>query len=254
MSINFKRITGLGAVNFKTPSATPTIVTDGLILNLDASNPSSYPGTGTVWSDISGNNNNFNIVAGAYNNTGVKYMDFGGNYGIAKNTADIPLSGNTGITYVVWTRIKNSSTDWRTLTRTYSVNADHQVIIEFGGWSIGMYTPNVGFLSSGYSQQSLPNYGTSNWICMYWRFQNTSPYYELSYNDSPEIIRGSITNANAAYTDGFGSIGGYHNGNITPSNAAQYWGDIAQFLCYDRKLTNSELLQDYNATKTRFGL
>ena len=32
------------------------IITRGLILHLDASAPSSYPGSGTTWSDISGNN------------------------------------------------------------------------------------------------------------------------------------------------------------------------------------------------------
>ena len=36
-----------------TPSSTPSvIVSDGLTLRLDASNPSSYPGTGTIWFDI----------------------------------------------------------------------------------------------------------------------------------------------------------------------------------------------------------
>jgi len=35
-----------------------SIITSGLILNLDASNISSYPGSGTSWNDISGNNNN----------------------------------------------------------------------------------------------------------------------------------------------------------------------------------------------------
>ena len=45
-------------------AAAPTIVTNGLILNLDASNTSSYPGTGTVWTDLSGQNNNGTLVNG----------------------------------------------------------------------------------------------------------------------------------------------------------------------------------------------
>jgi histidinol-phosphate/aromatic aminotransferase/cobyric acid decarboxylase-like protein len=60
------------AINFKV-TPTTSIVSSGLILNLDASNASSYPGTGTVWSDLSGAGNNFNIVATAYNPTGVKF-------------------------------------------------------------------------------------------------------------------------------------------------------------------------------------
>ena len=40
------------------------IVTDGLKLYLDASNPVSYPGSGTTWFDLSGNNNNGTMVNG----------------------------------------------------------------------------------------------------------------------------------------------------------------------------------------------
>ncbi len=226
-------------------------VTTNLILHLDAGNTSSYSGTGTVWTDLSGNNNNFNIVASAYNSSGVKYMDFNGSYGCAKNSADINISDATGVTYCVWTRVLNSNSNWRTLTRSYT--ADHHVIIQQGGWEIGMYdNDSGGFIGSGYSQQSLPNYGTSNWIALYWRWQSSSPYYELSYNDSPETIRGSITNTGGRYNRGFGSLGAYHNGNQTPSDASQYWGDIAVFMAYNRRLTDVELLQNYNYYKSRF--
>lgn len=227
-------------------------VTNSLVLHLDAGNTSSYPGSGTVWSDLSGNNNNFNIVATAYNSSGVKYMDFGGSYGLAKNSSDISLTDTVGVTYCVWTRILNSNANWRTLTRSYA--ADHHVIIQSGGWQIGIYdNDSAGFIDSGYSQQSLPNYGTSNWIAIYWRWQPSSPYYEMSYNDTPEITRGSITTANGRYNRGFGSIGGYHNGNQTPSDGSQFWGDIAVFMAYNKRLTDTELLQNYNYYKTRFG-
>lgn len=238
--------------NMWTPIGYNKVVTSSLLLHLDAGDTTSYPGTGTVWTDISGKGNNFNIVASAYNSSGPKYMDFNGSYGIAKNTADISISDATGVTYCVWTRIKNSSGDWRTLTRSYS--ADHHVIIQNGGWEIGMYdNDSGGFIGSGYSQQSLPNYGTSNWIALYWRWQTASPYYEMSYNDSPEIIRGSITNSNGRYNRGFGSLGGYHNGSTSPSDASQYWGDIGVFMAYNRRLTDAELLQNYYYYKTRFG-
>lgn len=228
------------------------LVTTNLIVHLDAGNTSSYSGTGTVWTDLSGQGNHFNIVASAYNSSGPKYMDFNGSYGCAKNGGDISLSDATGVTYCIWTRIKGTG-DWRTLTRSYS--NDHHVIILYNGWEIGMYDNNsAGFLSTGYSQQSLPNYGTSNWIAMYWRWQASSPYYEMSFNDTPGTIRGSITNANARYDRGFGSIGAYHNGTTDPSNASQFWGDIGVFMAYNRRLTDAELLQNFNGYKTRFSL
>ncbi len=232
--------------------ATNSVVSTNLILHLDAGNTSSYPGSGTVWTDLSGSNNNFNVVASAYNSTGVKYMDFNGSYGCAKNSSDISISDATGVTYCVWTRVLNSSANWRTLTRSYS--SDHHVIIQYQGWQIGMYdNDSAGFIDSGFSQQSLPNYGTSNWVAIYWRWQPSSPYYEMSYNDTPGTIRGSITNANGRFNRGFGSVGAYHNGNTDPSSASQFWGDIAVFMAYNRRLTDAELLQNYNYYKSRFG-
>ncbi len=234
----------------------PYIINDSsLKLHLDATNQKSYPGVGTVWYDLSGNANNFNINASAYTTSGLlKYMDFNGSYGIAKNSTDISLSDSTGVTYFLITRVKNSSGDWRTLTRSW-VN-DHHVIIATGGWEIGMYdNDGAGFIGTGYSQQSLPNYGTSNWVMMYWRWQSSSPYYQLSYNDTPGTIRGSLTNSNARYNRGFGAIGVYHTGDSgNVNNSSQYWGDIAMFCVYSRFLTDYELLQNYNAVKSRFSL
>lgn len=225
-----------------------SIIRDGLVLYLDAGNSNSYPGTGTVWYDLSGNNNNFNIVSTAYNSAG-KYMDFSGSHGCAKNGSDISLDDSNGVTYLLLTRVLNSNANWRTLTRSYV--ADHHVIIEYNNWNIGMYDNNGGnFQSTGFSQLALPNFGTSNWAFLHWRWKNTAPYYEFSYNDTPETIRGSLSTTQSRYNRGFGSIGAYHEANTTPSSASQFWGDIAVFLCYNRRLSNNEILQNYNALKT----
>lgn len=224
-----------------------------LVLWLDATNTSSYSGSGTVWYDRSGNGNNFNILASAYNSGGaVKYMDFNGSYGCAKNTADISISSATGVTFCVWTRVLSSTANWRTLTRSY-VN-DHHVIIEAGGYQIGMYDNNgAGFLGSGFYQNQLPNFGTSNWVVIFWRWQNSDPYYQISYNNTPDIIRGSISSASANFDGGFGSIGAYHEANTNPASGSQWWGDISVFMMYNKFLTNSECLVNYNYYKTYFG-
>ena len=228
----------------------PKIVTDGLVLCLDAGNTKSYSGSGTSWRDISGNGNHFTINASAFaSNSAGKYMDFNGSYGCATTTSgvDVPgISDATGVTYHVVTRIKNSTAEWRTLTRS-AVN-DHHVIIQSGGWDIGMYdNDSAGFLNTGFSQQNLPGYGTSAWISMYWRWQSVSPYYQFSYNDTPSVARGTLTSVNSKYNRGFYALGAYQGGS-------QYWGDIAIFNVYAKSLTDAELLQNYNATKKRFGL
>jgi len=120
------------------------LTTTNLLLHLDANNINSYPGSGTTWTDLSGNGNNFSIVSSAFQSGTPSYMDFNGSYGMAKNSSDISLSDSTGVTYFVITRVKQSTLEWRTLTRSY--NSDHHVIIESGGYSVGMFdNDNDGF-------------------------------------------------------------------------------------------------------------
>jgi hypothetical protein len=230
---------------------------DGLVLHLDAGDVDSYPGSGSSWYDLSGTGNNFTINASAYNSSGAKYMDFNGSYGCAKKTdVDVALSGN--VTCICWTRIKNSSSDWRTLLRGLSSGADHQVIVQAGGWAIGMYdnTNSTGFNSSGFSQQSLPGYGTSTWIMMAWVWHDTeSPYYNFGYNDGTGNSVGPITSINARFKHGFCSIGAYNSGNQSDVNAcSQFWGDIALISLYNRVLNPYEINEIFQATRGRFGL
>jgi hypothetical protein len=222
-------------------------VTSNLILRLDASEATSYPGSGGVWYDLSGAGNNFNVNSTAYNSSG-KYFDFNGSYGCAKNSSDISLSGD--VTYVAVTRVKNSTAEWRTLTRSYS--SDHHVIIQSGGWNIGMYdNDGAGFIGTGYSQQSLPGYSTNTFDVLCWRWNATSdsPTYDLNVNG---VQRGTINNSSARYNRGFGSIGAYHNGNTDVNNASQWWGDIKFFAVYNRRLTDTEVQSNYTSLKTKF--
>ena len=237
-------------------SHSPSLVLPGLVLCLDAANPKSYPGSGTTWTNLVGPEN-FTINSSAYNSSGPKYMDFNGSYGCAKKTdSDFIISGN--VTCICWTRIKNSTAEWRTLLRGLSSGSDHQVIVLTGGWNIGMYdnTNGTGFNDSGFSQQSIPGYGTSQWNMLAWRWKDAAtPYYNFSYNNTPEIIRGSNNSSNARFKHGFCSIGAYNNANQGNVNdASQYWGDISSISLYNRYLTDAEVSQNFNALRGRFGI
>jgi hypothetical protein len=59
--------------------AGPEITDSGLTLCLDAANPVSYPGTGTTWRDVSGQNNNGTLIGGpAFNSANSGYLTFTG--------------------------------------------------------------------------------------------------------------------------------------------------------------------------------
>lgn len=223
----------------------------GQVVHLDATKTSSYSGgASTIWTDLSGNGNNFSIDANAHQGTAgskLAYMAFiNDTNGCAKNSGDISLDNE--VTYVVVTRILNSTSTWRTLTRSYS--ADHHVIVQSGAWNIGMYDNNgSGFIDSGANQNGLSNYISNSWATMIWRFSNTDdPTYEMFVNGEKV---GEIRNSNARYNRGFGSIGAYHDGNTNPNSSSQYWGDIRLFVAYNRRITNDEIVQCQYATESQ---
>ena len=77
------------------------IVTDGLVLNLDAGNPQSYPGSGTTWTDLSGNGNNGTLLNGVgYDSDNGGSLVFDG----SNDYVTTPLFGDstTNRTFSVW--------------------------------------------------------------------------------------------------------------------------------------------------------
>ena len=78
----------------------PDIITDGLVLSLDAASARSYPGSGSTWSDLSGNGHDFTIEA-----TGFTY-NAGGWFDMADGgmTNGDNITDSTTCTFVFWIR------------------------------------------------------------------------------------------------------------------------------------------------------
>lgn len=232
----------------------PSIVTSGLQLLLDAANTKSYPGTGTTWFDLSGNARDFTINASAYSTSGgIAHMNFEGSFGSAKRVVggvltDVP--GNTNGTIMVFSTILNSTGNWRTMVR--GASADHQVIIENGQNNLGMYDNNTNaFISSGYNITSLPNPYTQ-FNCLVFKLSQSSPYYDFSFNGGTSVA--TITNANATFNNGFCVIGAYHNESTNVNTSTQYWGKIGYFMYYNKHLSQAEVSQNFNALRGRYGI
>jgi len=249
MGTNFN----LGNPGFWKPVDDSCIVREKLVLHLDAADWRSYPGTGTTWKDLSGRGRNIEILATAFNNAGrIKYMDFNGSYGCAKfqNSDFVPNAAGI-VTALVWTRILTSVGNWRTLFRALSTGSPHQVIVEAGGYGIGMYSG--AFRNTGYQQTSIPGWNTGKWNMLVWRWPAASPYYQFGYNDTPSLA--SSVDSNATFSSGICSIGAYNDANQNScGTASQYWGDISSVMMYDKYLSNAEIIQVYQSQKNRFGL
>jgi len=211
----------------------PHLVTDGLVLCLDSMNPKSYPGSGTTWGDLSGNGNNGTL------NGGPTFDSGNGGSIVFDGQDDRVTCGNFSVQYLsinVWI-YKTSTTTNQGICRKQN------------GWALSQY---------GGVLQVAP--GTS------WQFYNTE--YTIPLNTWVNITyryKGSGSDSQSIFINGI-LIWTKSNGTgPLPTNSNQvrigfddnnwWWGGrIPQTQIYNRALSAEEILQNYNATKTRFGL
>lgn len=249
-------INGVGRVGIRqaavSPAPSPSIITSGLVLNLDAGNSASYPGTGTVWTDLSGNGNNGTLINGtSYSSANGGTLVFDG----INDYVDTSLVTNVGgFTYCVWGKSASKGYPNKIMGNTNALNGvDGASII----WGIPSFPPlgiyenlnkMVAFRRTGnnYSKDifstEIPNF-TNNWH-----------YIVLTYdpaNGSKLYCDNVLVGSNA--TSGFAStltirIGRDGNGSDA------FLGNVSQVQVYNKGLTASEINTNFNATKTRFGL
>jgi hypothetical protein len=198
-------------------SHSPRIVRDGLVLALDAADRNSYPGTGTTWNDLSGNGRNFTLDGSGitWSSNGTFTLEDGGaSYNSAITTA-------TSCTMVYWLR----TTDAQALF--WATNGG-------SGSFLGAYRVGNKFYNSG----------TYGFTTFHTNTVQQSNIYDNVRTDEWMMMEFKNVNMSAAGNHHFNQYGSYTFGN----------GAVAIIQMYNRTLTSQESIQNYNATKTRFGL
>ena len=223
-------------------------VSAGLQLYLDAGNASSYPGSGTTWTDLSGNNNDATMTNPVWTNTNSGYFTFDGtasSYGAIANSASM---SPTSISWETWVQIPGapvSSYSW--VVRNGWTGAPWF----FGYNNSNYWTLAINDNSTTYTQTQT-SVVTAGW------------HQVLGTYDGSEIIlyvngvqAGTPVAFAAGNIVGYGSptiINGGSTSTVPPPNDQFWTGDIAVLRMYNRALTSAEVLQNYNANRSRFGL
>jgi hypothetical protein len=229
----------------------PNIVTNGLVLNLDAINPNSYPQSGTIWYDTSGNNNNGTLTNGtAWTPNGSQTsFSFDGvdDYATTpNNNSSYFVSSN--FTISVWTNVSNVGSGFRGIFGCFD---DNQPNINFTGFSFWIRTGENRFsfvVGSGVSFAFIPadsNYQINEWYNL--TGVNTEGVSYFYVNGVLQNTTSGLTIAPPQYPVKIGRT--YAN-----TNNYYYNGKISNGVIYTKALSASEVLQNYNALKTRFGL
>lgn len=234
------------------------IVKDGLVLDLDAAKRDSYPTTGTVWRDISGNQYTGSLTNGptfSSTNYGGIVFDGTNDYTDCGFISQKILSNNQ-FTFSYWIKmtgsargdffnIKNFNTPQDDIG--FFIDTDNKLYAYFNVQ--GTITNNG--ISFGYASVSTTTFtrNTIYNICVQKdASQKIAMYINGALNNN---TYSTVTNtANVASTQLW--IGSNRTNLTTP--AQSFPGTIYQALIYNRALSAAEVLQNYNATKQRYGL
>jgi len=220
----------------------PQIVTSGLVLALDAANRNSYPRTGTSWYDLSGNANTGTLTNGpTFSNTknGVIVFDGVDDYVSIPNNSNFNNGNN--ITVEAWVLC----TDWSTYIHPMIVAKG--INVEWILWKSND-TGVVGKLGwrglgTAYTTTSLPN---NTWVQCVGSIGSAGQKVYLNGVLESTVGNTTFTSGNINVTIATGLVTG------SPSNLLG--ANVAITRIYNRQLTDNQVLQNYNATKIRFGL
>ena len=209
-------------------SHSPRIVTDGLVLYLDAGNSKSYPGSGTTWFNLCGSVNGTLVNGPTFSsvNGGVIVLDGVNDY------IDVPLN-LINTTYTVFGAARYVVA----AGRTFSAKNNNWLM---GHWSIS--TQN--HYAEGWVSDAQAGPSDTNWRI-----------YAATGNQP--------TDSWAFYVNGALSAGPNANGSNGPNGFAigSYAGTnefsnshISNLIVYNRVLSAAEIQQNFNALRGRFGL
>ena len=221
----------------------PTTVTSGLVLCLDAGNAKSYPGSGTTWTDLSGNGNHGTLVNGpTFNSANGGSIVFDG----ANDVVDVANSANLNFTD------KTSFTSWVKLS-AYVVSGVGRIhgregyIFEVAAGSItgaggvpqgniGIYTIPMAWKNTGY------HLDLNTWYQVTVVFGGT--FWQVYVNSVLVWTSGSTT-INISGKIGIGSTYNATEGTN---------GLISSVSIYNRALSAAEIYQNFNALRGRYGV
>lgn len=224
----------------------PQIVTSGLVLNLDASDRNSYPGSGTTWFDISGNNRNGTLNGSAvYSTLGNGSIEFNGptTYDYISISDNITHKTGQNFSYECWVYFTALSGFDKTIVGKVGCN----IGLVQASTSMGMmvFGPN-GPCAGGNTQYYAPGSSSTN-IWEHWVGTYEVGVGIKTYKNGTLVNSASVTGNIGNYPDTL-YVGGSINANYSMD------GYIANTKAYSITLNTSQVLQNYSAQKSRFGL
>lgn len=222
----------------------PEVINNGLVLHLDASNSRSYPGSGTAWSDLSGNGNNGLLTNGpAFSNTLKKFSFDSVNDFVSVNTL-------TNVDFITTFTIECVFKQLGASNPGPIVEKYNWAVANKGGWGLRFMGGNLGFFTGVQSNSELTQIG-------YNLATNLIHHVSVTFSNGITAI---YVNGNTVKTHTFSLLPATTVG--MPLYLAQRGDNSGAFnnieiyktKLYNRALTATEIKQNFEATRSRYGI
>jgi len=212
-------------------------VTNGLVLSLDAANRKSYPGSGTTWTDLSGRGNNGTLEnSPSYSSSNEGNLSFNGTTQrvVCGNASNLQITVGT---ISAWFNANNGNAGY------------NGIIAKQSAW--GLFVASNVLVAydwgNGAERSTGITVGNSSWNYAAMTFTETT--------GTPSNNAIVYLNGNPVLTTTIK----HQNNNVQvmvgEANAGQYFGgNIAQTSVYNRVLSASEIIQNFNALRGRYGI
>jgi len=210
----------------------PRIVTSNLILYLDAANTTSYPGSGTTWTDLSGNGYTGTLTNGpTYTSTNSGSIVFDGADDRVDLSSAIGLVSQYTISYWAKREAEGRMPVTTTTMSDFYWFGDNSWYYTHGGVSGEYY----------YSKPTSIPLGTWGYYAVVYDGSNVSIYRQ-------GIYQGQQATTGTANFSAPLRIGWWNNATYA------YLGNISNVQAYSRALSADEITQNFNAIRGRYGI
>ena len=214
------------------------IITDGMLFYLDAADVDSYGGSGTTWTDMSGNGRNFTL-----NSTGFNSSNGGSITSSATGYASIasmPLTGS--FTLEIWAYMSSTSSFGLFGQGSYGTGIGLHILYQDGarGMIYGMYSND-----NDYQNNYRPSANT--WYHWAFTYDGTTFRKQFFANTIKQTAPASVETQ-------YSGSGQFNIGAIYSSPSSQFNGRIGIVKGYNRVLERHEITQNFQTERGRYGV
>jgi hypothetical protein len=216
-------------------------VRDGLVLHLDAANVKSYPGSGTTWFDISGNNLHWTLFNNPVYSSG--YFRFNGTNQYAQRSTLAQNVDNTSNTFSIWFRPVSTPV------------TNRPVWTDNCGPELGVWIDQSNNVRTYvYAGSTATNVSNNTWVNI------TFSYFSPAGNSGLQYQFSTYRNGNLIQLNLSGTVGnGLNDLPMTiafdPCAAGTYTNiDVSVWQHWNRRLSDQEIQQNFEATRGRYGI